>query len=412
VPRTTTTISIFLASPNDVSAERELVVRAVNEWNTIRGRSKSIYFEILRWESSVPAGFGNDGQDFINSTISDQYDVFIALFWTRVGSATPRAISGSVEEYDRALQRYETGEDIQIAFYFKDYPIEIKSIDLDQISSLRDLKKRLEKDGAFYKEFKQEENLRFEIDLLLDKSSRHFSIDRQLINSSINLSSGVSDSKSLAALIVDTVPLAPTEDIIATDEPGVIEIAEALLFHTEGASKFLIEMNSRMENLSNGAQAATDSMAEGAKLGPLSPIDVKPFIIRISDEMNSFSSFLEDGLPNFTDNSLQITQNIRMMIDISQDFDPDQDDVAELRSTLVILAASMSGACASLNDLKQSVLDLQRMSTQFNKARRRLVLIVGDLASTIESTLDIVMESITNLDLIAAPELTHLAENH
>ena len=136
MPRTVTSITVFLASPTDVDHEREFVARTIQEWNDLNGRHRGVQFELLRYESSVSAGFGKDGQDVINTQIGEDYDLLIAIFWKRLGSATPRARSGTVEEYERAFERYKNGENVDISFIFKYVTVDFRKEDISQLNAL------------------------------------------------------------------------------------------------------------------------------------------------------------------------------------------------------------------------------------------------------------------------------------
>jgi hypothetical protein len=61
MPRQTTAISILLASPFDVVFERNLISQLVADWNNIRGRNGGVFLDLLKFETSVAAGFGDDG---------------------------------------------------------------------------------------------------------------------------------------------------------------------------------------------------------------------------------------------------------------------------------------------------------------------------------------------------------------
>ncbi|MYD31374.1 MAG: DUF4062 domain-containing protein, partial [Nitrospira sp. SB0661_bin_20] len=63
--------------------------------------------DVVRWETRTTPGFGKDPQDVINKQISDAYDIFIGIMWTRFGTPTPRAGSGTEEEFLRAYDRYK-----------------------------------------------------------------------------------------------------------------------------------------------------------------------------------------------------------------------------------------------------------------------------------------------------------------
>ena len=112
-------VTIFLACPSGLAAERAIVRGVVAELN--RNWSKPrVYFEVVGWEE-VPSGTGSDPQDVVNRYIGDDYDFFLGLMGATLGSPTGRAASGTVEEYDRALSRYrEDPGAVELMFYFKD----------------------------------------------------------------------------------------------------------------------------------------------------------------------------------------------------------------------------------------------------------------------------------------------------
>ena len=81
-----TAVRVFLASPMDVVEERQLFKRTVEKVNNVIGRNLGIYFEVVGWEDDVLPDAGIDAQDVVNSQIKQDYDVFVALFKSRVGT--------------------------------------------------------------------------------------------------------------------------------------------------------------------------------------------------------------------------------------------------------------------------------------------------------------------------------------
>lgn len=111
-------IKIFLASPSDVSTERRLVRKVIDELNEVVGREKNIHFDLYSSEHAYP-GFGKDGQAIINDQLGNfrTYDIFLTILWNRIGTPTPRAISGTVEEYERAVAARKSNKpDIWVYF--------------------------------------------------------------------------------------------------------------------------------------------------------------------------------------------------------------------------------------------------------------------------------------------------------
>lgn len=120
VPKQIQLFTVFLASPSGLESEREAVRRAVAELNRTMGRAMRWRIEVVGWEE-VPSSAGADPQDVINRYIAGDYDVFLALMGADIGSPTARADSGTIEEYDRALERFDQDpEAVELMLYFED----------------------------------------------------------------------------------------------------------------------------------------------------------------------------------------------------------------------------------------------------------------------------------------------------
>src|SRR5438874_859264 len=101
-------VPLFLASPGDVSTERGHAERVVDELAHSIGNRVGRIPQVVRWERDARPSFGQDAQALVNQQIAsmDEYDLFVGIMWNRAGSRTPRALSGTVEEYQRAADAY------------------------------------------------------------------------------------------------------------------------------------------------------------------------------------------------------------------------------------------------------------------------------------------------------------------
>lgn len=113
-------LKIFLASPSDVATERRYVEEVIKEINDTVASSKGILLEVVHSGKTYP-GFGQDGQTVINKQIGNmrEYDLFVGIMWSRVGTRTARAPSGTIEEFQRAVRSFKRNERPQIWFYFR-----------------------------------------------------------------------------------------------------------------------------------------------------------------------------------------------------------------------------------------------------------------------------------------------------
>jgi hypothetical protein len=132
---------VLVASPGDTSDGRDLVERAINGWNRDRARRQRVVLLPVRWEADAVPELGVDGQSVINRQLVDECDVVVALFHSRLGAPTPRAISGTVEEIERARER-----GVPVHVYFSEMPIP-RNVDPDELKRLNEYRSMLQGQG-------------------------------------------------------------------------------------------------------------------------------------------------------------------------------------------------------------------------------------------------------------------------
>ena len=111
---------LFVASPSDLDAERREIPRIIDRINGSFGLRWNIFVQVVMWETSVHSGIGEDAQDVINRQVPEDYDIFLGMFWNRVGTKTKRAESGTIEEYEKALNRHVRTGKPEIMVFFKE----------------------------------------------------------------------------------------------------------------------------------------------------------------------------------------------------------------------------------------------------------------------------------------------------
>ncbi len=174
MPRTETIITLFLSSPSDVAEERDICESVVTELNATWSREFGIRMDLLRWESAARPGFGQDPQDVLNSQLLADYDVFIGFLWGRIGSPTPRAGSGTLEEFEHAFDRFvQDSGSVEIMFYFKDAGIPPSKVDPHQLEQVIQFRETLSEKGGLYSTFNDamifEQSLRAHLASLIQK---------------------------------------------------------------------------------------------------------------------------------------------------------------------------------------------------------------------------------------------------
>lgn len=134
-------LRVMIVSPSDVPEARNAVESAIYNWNGANAQSKQIVLQPWRWETSSVAVLGGHPQSLINSQGVDGSDIVFALFGSRLGSPTPAAVSGTVEEIERALDQ---GKPVHLYFSTSGLP---HDVDTAQLEGLRAFKEEMSQRG-------------------------------------------------------------------------------------------------------------------------------------------------------------------------------------------------------------------------------------------------------------------------
>lgn len=144
-------IRIFLGSPGDVPSERKLVHKVVRELNEVVGREKNVFFDLYDSGHAYPA-YGSDGQDIINQQIGEMqaYNIVLVIMWNRIGTPTPRDISGTVEEFHRAVAARKRRQKPDIWLFFRTgNPSSKTKVDQNQQKEVVKFKQQIRGKGLF-----------------------------------------------------------------------------------------------------------------------------------------------------------------------------------------------------------------------------------------------------------------------
>ncbi len=142
--RASLVLSILVASPGDVPAERDSAGEAINQWNSEHSRQMKLHLEAVRWETHAYPATGGRPQGFVNDQMADACDFAIAVFGGRVGTPTGEAQSGTIEEIERLR-----GKGKQVALYFSNAPLP-RDFDEAQYAALKQYRKEREQDSLVW----------------------------------------------------------------------------------------------------------------------------------------------------------------------------------------------------------------------------------------------------------------------
>ena len=140
-------VKLFVSSPGDCKHERTAVAKAVEEFNNSARTLSNLEIQLIASEDLYP-GIAKYPQQVINKQLPE-YEIYVGLWRKRMGTVTPQARSGTVEELNEALSRYRRTRRPWIMCYFL-----AKSSD-----SFRAIQDTLKNNGCFYHTYENSESL-------------------------------------------------------------------------------------------------------------------------------------------------------------------------------------------------------------------------------------------------------------
>src|SRR6266480_2220457 len=129
------TYRVMIASPSDLTDERQAATEAINDWNAQHAAAESVVLLPVKWETHATPQTGIRPQAAINHQLVSGCDILIGMFWTKLGTSTGVAESGTVEEIDQFVS---SGKPAML--YFSSRPIDPNKIDLKQHRKLKSFK--------------------------------------------------------------------------------------------------------------------------------------------------------------------------------------------------------------------------------------------------------------------------------
>lgn len=132
----------MIASPGDVEKEREIIRSVIHDWNDVNAASSNVMLAAIGWETHSSPELGERPQSLINKRILKDCDLLIGVFWTKLGTPTGKAQSGTVEEIE---EHVAAGKPAMI--YFSSQPAAPESIDPEQYKKVKEIRDRWKKEG-------------------------------------------------------------------------------------------------------------------------------------------------------------------------------------------------------------------------------------------------------------------------
>lgn len=383
MPRHNLVLQVFVASPSDVTEERQILDSVVAELNRIWAETLGLSFEVLKWETHARPAFDVDPQAVINAQIPDDYDVFIGIFWSRFGTPTNRADSGTAEEFERAYARFKrTGSVPEIMLYFKEASLSPSKLDPTQLQALQDFRNSLSDKGGLFSTF--EDHAGFEASLRSHLSA----IAQKFANEQAQRAS--------SHQTLDTVKSIDESD----EDYGLLDYLDIHGSRTEEMAAAINLINEATVRI--GEQLTQRTSEVNSAAGDVR--NAQRVIKRASEDMNRYGDILNSQVTVLASARQEAFTALSNALALMAEFPGHQGDLPPLRVTLLGMIVGAGEAKNGLLGMRDSANALPRISKDLNKSKRAVVTSLDKFLAEIDSIESTAVNIIDAIDrLLATP---------
>lgn len=345
-----------------------MIIRTINGWNQRNAPSRKVIFQALTWEQMVAPDRRGSGQEVIDEQIGPSYDIYLGLMWSRFGSSTKSADSGTEDEFDQAIARHDSGQGLTISFLFKNSPIPQDILDGLQFDRVKKFKKKVADSGCLYREFNEDASLIDAVNLILDR----FANSPPPVAGS-GLPEGVrgkdnSPSGNVGQRRDDTVK----GDDSTGFELGLFDYNEILTEEGDKFSSLMGEWSTRLSQAGEKAQSATNELNSISRFGDIEPAAAKKIINRVANYTENFVNWGEENLQLIDKSMETFAEAFSGLTIVSADFGSSETEIESGIKAGEELIATVYETNSSLENLSKSALSVPRVSKEMIRANKRL----------------------------------------
>lgn len=380
-------VKVFVSSPSDLAEERDLLKEVEQKLNLLLGETNNLRVEIVNWETNTRPGTGSHPQEVINRQIGDNYDIFLGLMWGRFGTETDEFGSGTEEEFQRAYQRKQDGDpDLEVMFYFKTAALVQEGFDPDQFKKVLEFKKTLGSDyGQLYHEFETPDDFASKVHVALGSAAQQ--IVKRRRDSVVDSDSddvGLEDSVSESTAEFD--PLANLNAVTDDeDDQGFLDLSERLAESSWEVFGILKRISNAIDSLGESTAKRTQEANNAVALDSHQmKLRSKHMAKRASEDLKLFVKRMAIEIPAFNDATAEFNETLSRMVLLSgSDSQTTKTEVAEAIEAIHSYEKTIGETSSSLKYLQSSIESVPKLSTTYNRARKRAIAVLEDFIEQI-----------------------------
>ena len=155
MPRVLRQLTIFVSATSESHGEVSALRRIGEDLSRRLEKTHQLTLRVVAWPDDVRPGVNVDPQAEINRQLGSDCDIYIGILGTRFGTPTPKAGSGTAEEFNAALVAFvANSRSLRVLFYFDRGSEDPFALDVEQLSRVRGFRDSLSAKGVIFRDFK------------------------------------------------------------------------------------------------------------------------------------------------------------------------------------------------------------------------------------------------------------------
>ena len=393
--RTLHQLTLFASGPSDVDSEKAALRVVVDEINRRSEKTHAVTLRVVDWPHDIRPGVSTDAQSEVNRQIGTEFDIYVGILGCRFGTPTTRSGSGTEEEFEGTLSRFQKDTtSVRVLFYFKRDAEDPFLLDIPQLQRVRDFRESLGRRGVLYRDFRDTS----EFTKLVREHLDGLIIDEWRGENWTELSSSAIQD-SISSSLPSAVQSGPTpEDSVEIsecegdeDELGVLEYMAA--FHE--ASNALFEVMAAISQATQrvgeeiGARAAeSDLMSEelekhkgigGSRVQQQFLGQARASVDRAAANLEEFVIGMKPNVEQYKIHNHAFFDNMKRAFHASAELGP-RDNIED-REALTKLIPVIHESREHLMGFQASIGRVPALTGRFKRSRKRAAAILGELVA-------------------------------
>lgn len=378
-------LKVFVSSPSDIEEERKIIADVIQELTNIWREQSGVILEYAGWKTHTTPGISAEGpQAVIDEQILDDYDIFIGIMWTRFGTPTGSAESGTEQEFNTAYAKWlEAPKSIRVMFYFnKAVPANLDEINPEQLAKVNAFQEKISSEmGALYATYTNLNEYEGLVRLHLSRQIQSWGIEW-----------GSEDVEKISQ--EEAIDNESAEyDFADDEEEGLLDLIEHGMAEMEIANEAISRMTDLQKKLSGNMEKATEELDSVA---PENLQSRKRIINRVADDFSDYSARMQVEIPIYSESITNGLDKYSKTVSLVPDFEGEStiESLEKSFESLEALVDAKRGALENLSGLRDAVASAPRITTKFNRAKRRTLAVLDSQYQEINSAVNLAEETI------------------